>query len=426
MQYSDLTTALGELMVAVITNPASANPSNDPNFNAILPNIINDAEQRIYRELDFLATRQTVYEANALANARIMSIPATTIVLQGANIISAFNVMSQTPSNVNETVEYFLTEGTSTIEITDDSSNVPYIVEGQWINIVTATGTEQEMTGNPILQGPQQIISVVSTAPGINNDFFIQGISASGQNIAQVDPLYSFSTVQGSVQVTVFSLGTYPQLSVGSVVTIGITTLIGINTYIVAGNYVVTSIIDAQTFTFNLPSPANDTGNNNEFNGNIAIQYLAYPLSGTKNRIEFVSKDAMDILWPTDLSEQGIPKYAAFIDNQTMALGPVPDQNYIVEFTGTFRPVPMSATNTATYLGTNYADLFLAACMVFGMLYQKDADQPQGAPPGQDMQKWEGVYSTRKASALSEAQRQKYQGRNWSPYSPTPESEPRP
>jgi len=424
MQYSDLTTALGDLMVVVITNAASATPSNDTNFNNILPRIIDSGEQRIYRELDFLYTRDTVYEANALANQRVVDLPSTTIVLQGTNIITNPNVLSQTPSpGANGNINYTLSINTNTIGITDSNANTPFISVGQWVNILTAVGTNGYLPQS-VLQGPFQIASISLNTPGVSLIYTLTGPANATGTITWANTGFRYSTVSGSAQVTA-TTAEYHGLSIGSIITVGVTTLLGTKTYITAGDYTVTSTPTATTFTFNLPAPASDTENLIFENNNvIAIQYLGNPLSGTKNRVEPVSKDALDILWPTDLSEQGVPKYGALVNNTTLEVGPVPDQNYIVQFVGTFRPAPMSATNTTTYLATTYPDLFLNACMVFGMLYQKDADLPQGAPPGADVTKWENEYQKSKASVLSEIQRQKGQGPNWSSYSPTPESTP--
>lgn len=243
--YSDLTTALGDLMVVTITNPASAAPSNDTNFNNILPRIIDDAEQRIYRELDFLYDREPDSSTSTTNNVRTVTLPTakTFVVVQGLNAI--------TPA---------------------------------------------------------------STAPA----------------------------------------------------------------------------------------------------------------AGKRNRIEIVSKDFLDFIWPTEQggSDNGLPRYGALLNTTTMLLAPTPDAAYVLEYTGITRPAAMSASNTTTYLGTTYPDLFLAACMVFGMLYQKDADLPQGAPPGQDASEWERVYQTRKESVLAEIQRQKGQSTNWTSFSPAPLSNP--
>jgi len=243
--YTDLTTALGDLMVVTITSPSSATPSNDTNFNNILPRIIDSAEQRIYRELDFLYDRTTDSSTSLTANSRSATLP---------------------------------------------TANIFVVVQG--VNVITPAATA--------------------------------------------------------------------------------------------------------------------------------------PAAGKRNRLEMVSKDVLDIIWPTEQGgvNNGLPTYGALLNTNTLIVAPTPDAAYILEYTGITRPIPMSSSNTTTYLGTTYPDLFLNACMVFGMLYQKDADLPQGAPPGQDVTKWETEYQKAKASVLSEIQRQKNQGQNWSNYSPTPESTP--
>lgn len=48
LTYNTFTTSLANMIVV---------PVNDPNFVIALPNIIDDAEQRLYRDLDLLATR---------------------------------------------------------------------------------------------------------------------------------------------------------------------------------------------------------------------------------------------------------------------------------------------------------------------------------------------------------------------------------
>lgn len=87
MQYSDVVTALGTLLVIPITNPASATPSSNTDFNNFLPRILEAGEQRIYRELDFLATRQEDHSVTLSTTSRNATLPASNIVLQGANVI---------------------------------------------------------------------------------------------------------------------------------------------------------------------------------------------------------------------------------------------------------------------------------------------------------------------------------------------------
>jgi hypothetical protein len=57
------------------------------NLQAVLPNIIDLAEQRIYRDLDFLTT-ETTATGTLTANNRNVAIPSTVIVLNDINIIT--------------------------------------------------------------------------------------------------------------------------------------------------------------------------------------------------------------------------------------------------------------------------------------------------------------------------------------------------
>ena len=66
--YSGYVTDLANLLVV---------PQNDPGFMTALPNIIDDAEQRIYRELNLLSTSVRDSSANLTANSRNFVLPQT-------------------------------------------------------------------------------------------------------------------------------------------------------------------------------------------------------------------------------------------------------------------------------------------------------------------------------------------------------------
>jgi hypothetical protein len=81
--YASYQTALAALLVV---------PPDDENFQIILPSIIDYAEQRIYRELDLVAT-STRQVANLTAGSRSLNIAtafssAPFVIVQGANIIT--------------------------------------------------------------------------------------------------------------------------------------------------------------------------------------------------------------------------------------------------------------------------------------------------------------------------------------------------
>lgn len=90
MLYSDVTTALGDLLQYPITSAASATPSSSADFNNILPRCFEYTEGRIYRELDFIVARTFDTSTNLTANTRTVTLPTVTqfFVIQGVNAIS--------------------------------------------------------------------------------------------------------------------------------------------------------------------------------------------------------------------------------------------------------------------------------------------------------------------------------------------------
>jgi hypothetical protein len=145
------------------------------------------------------------------------------------------------------------------------------------------------------------------------------------------------------------------------------------------------------------------------------------PNAGQRVRFQLASYEFVDALWPNEsvVSPPGTPfAYYALVDHQTVIVAPTPDQSYVAEIIGTWRPAPMSATNIETWLGDNLPDLFFAACMVEAAGWERDfgrqADDPQMA------MSWEGEYGRLKASAIEEEQRRKGFGAGYQPFSPTP------
>lgn len=144
----------------------------------------------------------------------------------------------------------------------------------------------------------------------------------------------------------------------------------------------------------------------------------ASPTSGTRVQFEGpVSLDFINAVWPAQ-SNVVTPSlftssYWAMADDHTVVLAPTPDASYTAAVTGIFRPLPMSASNPTTYLGTYYPDLFLSACMVFGAAYQRDfgmmSDDPQKALS------WEAHYGTEKTSVLEEEARRRGESTGWTP-----------
>src|SRR5215470_14515695 len=73
-----------------IANLASV-PTSDPNFQAMLPNCIDDAELRIYRDLDLLNTVTRDSSAAFTLSSRNFNLPSsngTFVVTQQLNVIT--------------------------------------------------------------------------------------------------------------------------------------------------------------------------------------------------------------------------------------------------------------------------------------------------------------------------------------------------
>lgn len=139
--------------------------------------------------------------------------------------------------------------------------------------------------------------------------------------------------------------------------------------------------------------------------------------AGTRNQLERTSLDFIDSTWPTE-SVTGPPQFYAMKTDSIVVVAPTPDNNYNAEFTGTFRPDPISVSNTNTWLGDHLGDLLLAACMIFGAAWLRDYGAGSGDPAL--AMTWENHYSVHKQSAIEEEQRRKSSGQGWTPYSATP------
>jgi len=87
VQWSDVATAIGAIFEIPITNASASQPSSDPNFNNILPRAIEQAEQRLYRELDLITT-QTAQVASLTAGSRNIAIPGGILILHELNVIT--------------------------------------------------------------------------------------------------------------------------------------------------------------------------------------------------------------------------------------------------------------------------------------------------------------------------------------------------
>ena len=61
---------------------------------------------------------------------------------------------------------------------------------------------------------------------------------------------------------------------------------------------------------------------------------------------------------------QGLPKYYGYWDENTIVVAPTPDQNYNMQINYILKPAGLSASNTTTYLSTEFPNGLLYACLV--------------------------------------------------------------
>lgn len=152
---------------------------------------------------------------------------------------------------------------------------------------------------------------------------------------------------------------------------------------------------------------------------NIVTPASTAPESGTRRPLIPVSRDFLDMTWPST-SGATVPQYFAYISQNTQAsptqtqviFGPWPDATYRVEVVGKIQPPVLSASNTETYLSQNLSELYLAASMVFLSGYMRNygssADDPKMAVS------WEAQYQTLKESAATWEARKRWAGASWS------------
>ena len=134
--------------------------------------------------------------------------------------------------------------------------------------------------------------------------------------------------------------------------------------------------------------------------------------NGTRNPLTPMSRDVIDVIYPSGQTGTGVPQYFALIDPTVAILGPSPDAAYAVEVIGTVRPEALSLANPTTFITSYIPDVFLAASMVFASGYMRNfgsqADDPKMS------QSWENQYQILKSSVDAEQARLKFQSWGWS------------
>jgi hypothetical protein len=180
------------------------------------------------------------------------------------------------------------------------------------------------------------------------------------------------------------------------------------------------SAASISTRTFNLPTSIGTFVVPEQINI-ITPVGTSNPELGTRNPLTPISKEALDVLWPSS-SGSTVPIYFAPITQTTVIFGPWPDQAYQVEVVGTQRPAALSVSNVTTLLSWYFPELMIAASMVFAAGYQKNYGQ--GVDDPKMAVTWESHLGELLKSAQTEEQRKKFNQAGWSSKQPSPSATP--
>ena len=147
----------------------------------------------------------------------------------------------------------------------------------------------------------------------------------------------------------------------------------------------------------------------------------AGPDTGVRNPLLPCTKEFLDQVY-NNSQARGLPQYFCPFDDYTFLVGPYPDQNYMCEIIGTYRPDSLSASNTTTFISLYLPDMMIMASMVYISGYQRNFGRANDDP--QMAVTYESQYQTLLKSALSEENRKKFEAAAWSSQSMSPTSTP--
>jgi hypothetical protein len=152
---------------------------------------------------------------------------------------------------------------------------------------------------------------------------------------------------------------------------------------------------------------------------------ITNPDSGTRNSLLPVTKEYLDIVYPSVVGAT-LPQFMAMLNTSgaqtsqnSVIVGPWPDQAYTVEVVGTTRPQSLSATNLTTFISLYLPDLMLMASMVYISAYQRNFSGSTSNDPAMPVN-YESQYQTLLKGAEIEEARKKFQAGGWTSMAPAP------
>ena len=146
------------------------------------------------------------------------------------------------------------------------------------------------------------------------------------------------------------------------------------------------------------------------------------PNNGTRVPLLPATKEWMNYVYPSSASAAE-PDYFAMFDQNTIILGPWPNNTYTVEVVGTFRPDSLSASNTSTFVSLYLPDLMIMASMIYISAFQRNFISAAANDPQMPVN-YETQYQTLMKGAMVEEARKKFQSAGWTAMSPSPVATP--
>jgi hypothetical protein len=146
------------------------------------------------------------------------------------------------------------------------------------------------------------------------------------------------------------------------------------------------------------------------------------PNNGTRVPLLPATKEWMNYVYPSSASAAE-PDYFAMFDQNTIILGPWPNNTYTVEVVGTFRPDSLSSTNTSTFVSLYLPDLMIMASMIYISAFQRNFISAAANDPQMPVN-YETQYQTLMKGAMVEEARKKFQSAGWTAMSPSPVATP--
>lgn len=441
-----------------ISDMAVVEPTNTV-FLEILPQMITYAENRIYRDLDFLIT-QGVRNYTLTAGNNIFSLPDNQFVTIQTLAVAATTtrykallpVTKEYIRNVYDDTsytalpQYFAMYGGNIVPLTDPTqSQVLYnrtnylAAAGQTtFNVVYTVGYLEVYRNGVLLQTSDYTAtngtSITLTSPASLNDF-IDILAYVVINGVPPFTLATFTATAGQTTfITSYNVG-YVSVYINGVLlnsadvsatngsTINLTNPASAGDSVYIYSYSVASG-SAPYVNTNYTATAGQTTFTLSYNPSALLVFLNGVLMNPSDYTAF-NGTSIVLNVPCNVGDiLNVFSYDAITINPVVygktsiqiEVAPTPDSNYPVRVTGTVRPLSLSVNNTTTYISLYLPDLFIMASMIYISAYQRNFGRANDDP--QMAVTYESQYNALLKGAVVEEARKKFQSSAWAAYSP--------